>query len=78
MRLDMLFFLGVFYAVLGGLVLVCWLLTREAWNLYGGLMMLIGLALTAMRPRPPLRFFLGRVRPEERMEKSDAMSDMGM
>lgn len=78
MRLDMLFFLGIFYAILGGLVLVGWLLTREAWNLYGGLMMLIGLALVVLRPRPPLRFFLGRVRPEERQEAKGEMSDMGM
>jgi uncharacterized sodium:solute symporter family permease YidK len=78
MRLDMLFFLGIFYTVLGGLVLAGWLLTREPWNLYGGLMMLVGLLLVAVRPRPPLRFFLGRVRPEERLEQKDSMSDMGM
>lgn len=78
MRLDMLFFLGIFYAVLGALVLVAWLVNRQPWNLYGGLMMLIGLVLVAVRPRPPLRFFLGRVRPEERAEQNDTMSDMGM
>lgn len=74
----MLFFLGIFYAVLGGLVLIGWLLTREVWNLYGGLMMLIGVALIIVRQRPPLRFFLGRVRPEERAKQGEKMSDMEM
>jgi len=35
MKLDMLFFLGVFYSTFGTLLAGAWLATQEAWNLYG-------------------------------------------
>lgn len=76
MKLDTLFFLGVLYAVLGGVALSGWLWTRDPWNLYGGIMMLIGLGLVIWRPKPPGRFFLGRIRPEEKAN-SDS-DDEGM
>lgn len=61
MKLDMLFFLGVFYTTFGFLLAGAWLATQEAWNLYGLLMLLVGGVLLATRPRPPRRFFLGRL-----------------
>lgn len=76
MKLDMLFFLGVMYTVLGGIVLGGWLMTHDPWNLYGGVMMVIGLVLVFTRPRPPLRFFLGRVHPDEKQQPDG--DDMGM
>jgi hypothetical protein len=32
----------------------------------------------ALRPKPPLRFFIGRMKPEERTVKPETMSDMEM
>ncbi len=76
MQLDTLFFLGVLYAVLGGIALSGWLWTRDPWNLYGGVMMLIGLVLVITRPKPPGRFFLGRIRPEEKDQAKADEDDM--
>lgn len=78
MRLDVLFFLGVFYSVIGALVLAGWFLTRDPWNLYGSLMLAIGVLLVLVRPRPPMRFFAGRIRPEERQSPSGEDSGMSM
>ena len=76
MKLDIPFFLGIFYSLLGAMVLLGWFFTRNPWNLYGGLMLIIGLFLVFLRPKPPLRFFLGRIRPEEKQEQQD--NDMEM
>ena len=61
MKLDMLFFLGVFYSTFGTLLAGAWLATQEAWNLYGLVMLLVGVVLLVTRPHPPRRFFLGRL-----------------
>ena len=60
MKLDMLFFLGIFYTMFGLLLVGSWLILGGTWNLYGTFMLAIGIALIIIRPRPPLRFFLGR------------------
>lgn len=78
MRLDIPFFLGLLYAILGAMVLAGWIWTRDLWNLYGGLMLLIGLVLVWRRPKPPLRFFLGRIRPDEKQEADAADDGMDM
>ena len=62
MKLDMLFFLGIFYTMFGLLLVGGWLILGGTWNLYGTFMLAIGIALIIIRPRPPLRFFLGRPR----------------
>ncbi|MCA9846331.1 MAG: hypothetical protein AB7U23_16305 [Dehalococcoidia bacterium] len=61
MKLDMLFFLGVFYTAFGTLLTGAWAVTREPWNLYGLLMLLVGAVFIVTRPRPLRRFFLGRL-----------------
>ena len=78
MRLDVLFFLGVFYSVIGTLVLAGWFLTRDPWSLYGGLMLAFGVLLVVVRPRPPLRFFAGRIRPEDRKNAAADDAEMSM
>ena len=78
MKLDVGFFLGLLYTGFGGVLLVAWIAHRDALNLYGALMFPIGVALVALRPKPPLRFFVGRVSPEERMHTGDSPDDMGM
>ena len=39
-------------------------------------MMLIGLVLVITRPKPPGRFFLGRIRPEEKDQAKADEDDM--
>lgn len=68
MQPDMLFFLGIFYSLFGGIVTAGWLLTRSGWNLYGAILLAIGLALIALRPKPPWRFFTGHLNTVEREE----------
>lgn len=76
MQLDIPFFLGILYTVMGTMVLGGWFWTHEVWNLYGGLMLAIGLVLVWLRPKPPLRFFLGRIEPAERQQPEDEHMDM--
>lgn len=78
MRLDIPFFLGILYTVMGAIVLAGWLWTGDPWNLYGGLMFAIGVALVWIRPKPPLRFFLGRIRPDEKAAPDSDEAGMGM
>lgn len=61
MKLDMLFFLGVFYTTFGLLLTGAWVVTQEPWNLYGLVMLVVGVVFIVTRPRPPRRFFLGRL-----------------
>ncbi len=68
MKIDMLFFLGFFFTVFGVLVTSGWFLTGSVMNLYGLTILIIGLFLVAVRPKPPLRFFIGRVSTKERMD----------
>ncbi len=76
MRLDIPFFPGILYTVLGAIVLVGWFWTADLWNLYGGLMLAIGIALVWIRPKPPLRFFLGQIRPEEKQKPEETEMEM--
>lgn len=64
MKLDMLFFLGIFYTVYGLLLVGGWVILGGAWNLYGGIILAIGIVLVSVRPKPPLNFFRGRPDPE--------------
>ena len=76
MKLDIPFFLGLLYTVIGAMVLAGWFWTRDSWNFYGALMLLIGLLLVWLRPKPPLRFFLGRIEASERQQSADDHMDM--
>ena len=78
MRLDVPFFLGLLYTILGAIVFAAWLWTRDPWNLYAGVMMGIGILLVWRRPKPPLRFFLGRIRPEEKQQVESDPDEMAM
>jgi hypothetical protein len=68
MKVDMLFFLGIFYTLFGVIVSAGWLFSGSALNLYGIVMLLIGIPLVILRPKPPLRFFIGRINEQEQKD----------
>lgn len=70
MKLDMLFFLGVFFTIIGSLVLAGLFFGGTLLNLYGAAMLIVGLVLVIWRPKPSRAFFLGRARPEETKPRS--------
>lgn len=78
MKIDMLFFLGLFYVIFGAIAFSGWFIVQNIWNFYGLIMFIIGLILVIIRPKPPLRFFIGRVSKEDVEEDQGESMDMIM
>lgn len=70
MKLDMLFFLGIFFTAIGSLVLAGWFYGNNPLSLYGAAMLMVGVALVIWRPKPSRAFFLGQAKPEEAKPQS--------